>query len=141
MDRNLTAKIGFTQELPSSVHGHTMVTASALAKSLGYCPPEMDTCHHSPKSDVYSYGVVVLETFSGKPAYMKDRDDPILTEHLDDQRKSIDEFKTIADPKTHDELAHYLMALYYKIIEQCLLKHRLRPESEKVMQWWNETNF
>lgn len=61
LDRNLTAKIGdfgFTQELPSSVHGHTMVTASALAKSLGYCPPEMDTCHHSPKSDVYSYGVV-----------------------------------------------------------------------------------
>ena len=35
-----------------------MVTAVAVAKSLGYCPPELDTCRVSPKSDVYSYGVV-----------------------------------------------------------------------------------
>lgn len=35
-----------------------MITAPMVAKSLGYCPPEMDTCHMSPKSDVFSYGVV-----------------------------------------------------------------------------------
>ena len=35
-----------------------MVTAVAVAKSLGYSPPEHDTCHLSPKSDVYSYGIV-----------------------------------------------------------------------------------
>ena len=61
IDRYFTAKLGdfgFTQELPLSTSGHTMVTAVAVAKSLGYCPPEHDTCHISPKSDVYSYGIV-----------------------------------------------------------------------------------
>ena len=40
------------------VEGRTMLTAPMVAKSIGYSPPEMDTCHMSPKSDMYSYGVV-----------------------------------------------------------------------------------
>ena len=48
---------GFTQE-GKIVEGRTMVTALSLAKSLGYCAPEKDTGRHSPKSDMYSYGVV-----------------------------------------------------------------------------------
>ena len=49
---------GFTREFPLSTKGHTIVTTAWVAKSLGYSPPEMDTCHLSPKSDVYSYGIV-----------------------------------------------------------------------------------
>ena len=61
LDDNLTAKLGdfgFTREFPQVVGGRTIVTAPVVAKSLGYSPPELDTCHTSPKSDVYSYGVV-----------------------------------------------------------------------------------
>lgn len=68
------------------------MTTASVAKSLGYCPLEVDTCHLSPKSDVYSYGVVsysihthtihcvedasqvALETFSGKSANDKERE-------------------------------------------------------------------
>ena len=35
-----------------------MITVAVVAKSQGYSPPEMDMCHVSHKSDVYSYGVV-----------------------------------------------------------------------------------
>ena len=35
--------------------GHTLV-----AKTLGYNAPELDTCHQSPKSDVYACGVIKL---------------------------------------------------------------------------------
>ena len=73
-------------------------------------------------------------------------------------RKSVEGYKTIADPKA-GELPHYLLLLYYKIIERSLLKHSKRPSSEivnhscstmahsnamytiQVMQWWSETNF
>ena len=61
IDRFYTGKLGdfgFTREFPLSTEGHTMVTTACVAKSLGYSPPEMDTCHLSPKSDVYSYGIV-----------------------------------------------------------------------------------
>ena len=59
LDKHFTGKLrdfGFTQELLST-RGHTMVTAVTIEKSLGYTPPEQDTCHVSPKSDVYSYGI------------------------------------------------------------------------------------
>ena len=35
-----------------------MITVAVAAKSRGYSPPEMDMCHVSHQSDVYSYGVV-----------------------------------------------------------------------------------
>ena len=60
LDRNLVAKIGdfgFTRDF-RVVGSRTMITTPMVAKSMGYSPPEMDTCHVSPKSDVYSYGVV-----------------------------------------------------------------------------------
>ena len=49
---------GFSQELHGVVEGRTMVTAAVVAKSLGYSSPEANSCHLSPKSDMYSYGVV-----------------------------------------------------------------------------------
>lgn len=61
LDRHLTAKIGdfgFSQELPQPVQGRTMMTTEVVAKSLGYSPPEYDSGHISPKSDVYCYGIV-----------------------------------------------------------------------------------
>ena len=63
IDRHLTAKLGdfgFSQEFAQVIGGRSFVTAAVVAKSLGYSPPEMDTCRVSPKSDVYSYGVVSL---------------------------------------------------------------------------------
>lgn len=61
LDHHLTAKIGdfgFSQELPEPVKERTMMTAAVVAKSLGYSPPELDSGHISPKSDVYCYGIV-----------------------------------------------------------------------------------
>ena len=61
LDRHLTAKLGdfgFSVELSKPVEGRTVVTAAMVAKSLGYSPPELDSCHISAKSDVYSYGIV-----------------------------------------------------------------------------------
>ena len=48
-----------------------------------------------------------------------------------EQRKSIEGYKGIADP-AGGELAHYLIILYHKVIEQCLLKHSKRPSSEEI---------
>ena len=61
LDQHFTAKLGdfgVSRELPASTHGYTMVTAASVVKSLGYSPPEADTCRYSTKSDMYSYGVV-----------------------------------------------------------------------------------
>lgn len=59
----MTAKLGdfgFAREMPivQSNPAVTLVTAALVAKSAGYAAPELDTAHHSTKSDMYAYGVV-----------------------------------------------------------------------------------
>ena len=62
LDRHYNAKLGdfgFARQLPKVTEGRTLVTAPIFAKSLGYFPPELqEMTKHSPKSDMYSYGVV-----------------------------------------------------------------------------------
>ena len=82
---------GFSIELPKvREDGRSMFTAKGFGKSEGYYPPELMYGMYSPKSDVYSYGVVnlsrdllsiglesahavllqvVLETYTGEVAY------------------------------------------------------------------------
>ena len=61
LDQYLNAKLGdfgSSQQMPMLLGDKSMITVAVAAKSLGYSPPEMDMCHISHKSDVYSYGVV-----------------------------------------------------------------------------------
>ena len=54
------------------------------------------------------------------------------TEHFDVERRSVETLKTIADSRGTDELAPYLLAIYYKIINNCLVKHSKRSPISKV---------
>ena len=63
LNKSLQAKIGdfgFSRKLPQMPQGYTLVIAAMTVKSLGYSAPELDGRKQSPKSDVYSYGVVSL---------------------------------------------------------------------------------
>lgn len=55
-------------------------------------------------------------------------------EHVDDSRKSVEGYKSMADPKG-GEISHYLVLLYNKVIEQSLLKHSKRSSSEEVCSY------
>ena len=48
---------GFAKEMPQQI-GKSFVTAAIAVRSAGYSAPELDSCQHSPKTDVYAYGVV-----------------------------------------------------------------------------------
>lgn len=50
--------------------------------------------------------------------------------HLDEKR-SVEGYRAIAD-ETAGELPHYLLLLYQKVIEGCLVKHSRRQSSEDV---------
>ena len=61
LDKQYNAKLGdfgFAFETPEVKDGKTFVTAKAFAKTEGYYPPDIVRGQISPKSDVYSYGVV-----------------------------------------------------------------------------------
>ena len=61
LDAHFNGKLGdfgFAKEMPLTLNGRSIVTAALSVKSAGYAAPELDLCHHSPKTDVYAYGVV-----------------------------------------------------------------------------------
>ena len=61
LDKHFNAKLGdfgFAFEIPDVKEGKTFVTAHSFARTEGYYPPEIVRGQISPKSDVYSYGVV-----------------------------------------------------------------------------------
>jgi len=61
IDENHRAKLGdfgFCREVPQTIAGKSVITATLVARSAGYAAPETETGHVSPKSDMFSYGVV-----------------------------------------------------------------------------------
>ena len=62
LDGSFNAKLGdfgLAREMPLQfVDGYSMVTALHNMRSLGYGAPEMNSYRHSPKTDVYAYGIV-----------------------------------------------------------------------------------
>lgn len=143
IDSNYCAKLGdfgFSLEMPSIECGRTVVTSPFVAFTQGYCPPEITDGHYSPKSDVYSYGIVMLETYTGLLPYDQKRDDEKINEHLDEQLQSQTAFKLLYD-KMAGEIEPYLAQLYFRIIKGCIIKHSKRSHSKEVMQMWEETNY
>ena len=55
----------------------------------------------------------------------------IQTEHYDEERASFDGYNQIADPNA-GSIAAYLVNIYRKVIERCLLKHSKRCTSKDV---------
>jgi len=53
------------------------------------------------------------------------------TEHYDEERRSIDGFKQIADHMA-GEIEPYLINIYFKVVEGCLKKHSKRCTSDEV---------
>jgi len=63
LDAHFNGKLGdfgFARQLPQLMNGRSMVTVDVCIRSAGYSAPELDLCQHSPKTDVYAYGVVIL---------------------------------------------------------------------------------
>lgn len=61
LDKTFGAKLGdfgFSVQLPRTVGDRTLLKAPYFARTEGYYPPELSEGLFSPKSDMYSYGVV-----------------------------------------------------------------------------------
>ncbi|XP_047595694.1 interleukin-1 receptor-associated kinase 4 [Lutra lutra] len=134
LDKDFTAKISdFGLARASEKFSQTVMT-SRIVGTTAYMAPEALRGEITPKSDIYSFGVVLLEIITGLPAVDEHREPQLLLdikEEIEDEEKTIEDY---VDTKMNDTDPTSIEAMYY-VASQCLHeKKNKRPDIKKVQQ-------
>ncbi|XP_049738843.1 interleukin-1 receptor-associated kinase 4 [Elephas maximus indicus] len=138
LDENFIAKISdFGLARASEKFAQTVMT-SRIVGTTAYMAPEALRGEITPKSDIYSFGVVLLEIITGLPAVDEHREPQLLLdikEEIEDEEKTIEDY---IDLKMTD-IDSSSVETMYSIASQCLHeKKNKRPDIKKVQQLLQE---
>ncbi|KAJ9550794.1 hypothetical protein OSB04_014839 [Centaurea solstitialis] len=138
LDQDFNAKLGdFGLAKHGPDIGETHVSTGVMG-TYGYAAPEyIATGHLTAKSDIYGFGVVLLETLTG--LRVLDTNRPASQQNLVEWKRPIlarrNKLKKIMDPRLQQ---NYSLKAAFKCTElasKCLAREpRLRPSSEEVLQ-------
>ncbi|KAK2492451.1 hypothetical protein MC885_010160 [Smutsia gigantea] len=138
LDEAFTAKVSdFGLARASERFAQTGMTSTVVG-TTAYMAPEALRGEITPRSDIYSFGVVLLEIITGLPAVDEHRDPQLL---LDIKDEIEDEEKTIEDymDKKMSDIDSASIETMYSVASQCLHeKKNKRPDIKKVHQLLQE---
>lgn len=138
LDKDFTAKISdFGLARTSEKFSQTVMT-SRIVGTTAYMAPEALRGEITPKSDIYSFGAVLLEIITGLPALDEHREPQLLLdiiEEIEDEEKTIEDY---VDKKMHDTDVTSIQNMY-SVASQCLHeKKNKRPDIKKVQELLQE---
>ncbi|XP_029061148.1 interleukin-1 receptor-associated kinase 4 isoform X3 [Monodon monoceros] len=138
LDEDFTAKISdFGLARASEKFAQTVLT-SRIVGTTAYMAPEALRGEITAKSDIYSFGVVLLEIITGLPAVDEHREPQLLLdikEEIEDEEKTIEDY---IDTKMND-IDPTSIENMYSVASQCLHeKKNKRPDIKKVQQLLQE---
>ncbi|XP_072974800.1 putative serine/threonine-protein kinase-like protein CCR3 [Typha angustifolia] len=139
LDANWAARVsdfGLSLMGPASENGHLTVKA---AGTVGYMDPEYYGLHHlTSKSDVYGFGVVMLETLTGKRAIFKEEGEGNLVSVVDYALPSITagEVRRVMDARAEapgEREAEAVELVAYTAVHCVSLEGKERPAMSDVV--------
>ncbi len=136
---NLTPKIGdfgLAKSLTSS--NQTSALTSTIFGTSAYMAPEAFRGDISPKMDIFSFGVIILELLTGLAPYDETREEgndikTYLDEIVDDEDDG-DGISPFIDPKAKG-VDYAESTSIYKLAIKCLDDKKKRPGSEQVLNY------
>ncbi|KAL2320343.1 hypothetical protein Fmac_029312 [Flemingia macrophylla] len=117
--------------------GDQSYVATRVMGTQGYCAPEYATSGKlTMRSDIYSFGVVLLELITGRRAYDESRE---AEKHLVDWARPMfrdkRDFARLADPRLQGHYSASCLAMAIELTAMCLREEpRQRPNASDIVE-------
>ncbi|CAH1389049.1 unnamed protein product [Nezara viridula] len=135
LDENLTPKVGdFGLVKAGKPFGKLTMFTSTVVGTSAYMAPEAFKGEISPKGDVFSFGVVVLEIITGLPPYDEEREIVDLLTYVNE----VDDISVLVDKRLEPANKTFIHGLYELSQICCQNKKKLRPTMSAVLELISE---
>ncbi|XP_065879967.1 protein STRUBBELIG-RECEPTOR FAMILY 3-like [Euphorbia lathyris] len=117
--------------------GYASELAGRLLSSNGYAAPEFELGSYTCKSDIYSFGVVMLELLTGRKSYDKSRSriEQSLVQWASSRLHDIDALSGMVDPSLNGAYTAKALSRFADIISRCVqAEPEFRPGMSEIVQ-------
>ncbi|RDX68899.1 Protein STRUBBELIG-RECEPTOR FAMILY 3, partial [Mucuna pruriens] len=117
--------------------GSTGKLSGRLLTAYGYSAPEFESGSYTQQSDVFSFGVVMLELLTGRKSYDKSRPrgEQFLVRWAVPQLHDIDALSKMVDPCLNGAYSMKSLSRFADIVSSCVQREpEFRPAMSEVVQ-------
>lgn len=123
--------------------GHLLSSGTAgqlsgrLLTAYGYSAPEFESGSYTQQSDVFSFGVVMLELLTGRKSYDRSRPraEQFLVRWAIPQLHDIDALSKMVDPRLNGSYSMKSLSRFADIVSSCIQREpEFRPAMSEIVQ-------
>ncbi|WCJ30665.1 STRUBBELIG-receptor family 3 [Euphorbia peplus] len=137
LDEDLDVRVSDCGLAPLISSGSVSQLSGHLLTAYGYGAPEFETGIYTDQSDVFSFGVVMLELLTGRKSHdrTRNRGEQFLVRWAIPQLHDIDALSKMVDPSLHGQYPAKSLSHFADIISRCVqTQPEFRPPMSEVVQ-------